>query len=118
MLTRYEQQMLKTHPRQRMIHKLFASFTTSLFGSARPYSEENLLTLTLKDFTLASFPAKNAISLVFKVLNSPRLVFALLVNTNTIQYLHSIFCEDSMNPNQNSSLVNFQFNDSLLLVER
>ena len=33
---------VKTHPRQSLIHKLFNSLATSLFGQALPYSEEKL----------------------------------------------------------------------------
>ncbi len=67
--------MLKTHPRKRSIRKLFVNIAVNLFGLAQPYSETNFLTSVLKDFTLASFPAKNPTSSVFEVL-FPCLVFA------------------------------------------
>ncbi len=45
--------LLKTHPRQSLIHKLFTSLATSPFGSARPYGQlKNSLTLAAWRFYL------------------------------------------------------------------
>ncbi len=62
--------MLKTHPHQSLIRKLFASVATSPFLVAPQYGirTKSNLTSVLKDFTLASFLTKNPISLVFEVL--------------------------------------------------
>lgn len=82
---------MKTIPRQRSIHKLFTSFTTSPFGSARPYGEEIFLTSWFKDFTLANTSAKNPISSVVDVLNAS-LIFAC---KTIIQRLKSFLDEDA-----------------------
>ncbi len=74
--------MLKTNPRQRTVHKLFANLASSLFGSARPYSETKMsLTLLLGYFTSTSFSVQNPLYPVFLVLILPCLVFALLADT-------------------------------------
>ena len=72
---------MKTSPRKRSIRKLFTILSDSLFGSARPYSEEFLLTFWLKYFTLASSPASNRIYSVLEVLSTD----LFFVYTNIVQ---------------------------------
>ena len=76
-ISRREQQMLKTRPRKRLIHKLLDTFTSIPFGSARPYGEtKKFLTLMLGYFTCTSFSAQNPLYPVFLVLITYCLVFA------------------------------------------
>ena len=101
---------LKTHPRQRSIHKLldavahggnpqdraaslFAIVADSLFPIAHRYSiRKPDLTSWLRDFTCSSPPEQNPRSLVFEVLNAD-LVFVRGCHLNLVQVLESPVCK-------------------------